>query len=669
MTELLFAIFYLAHFFVPGYCLLRFFRFHRHLFFLSLSLSYLLHHLILAVCHWFNGPPVLFTLLNIAVLFSTGLLLLWSGPGPWTQRTGFAQTNEHSKNGARTGPTSDWAEKRGVWLAGTIPIVLVLVYLTFDGPYLEVPADIWQHLGSMQDLFNRHFIAAQPFDDGIREFLFDNPNTWYFTLPWLADLLNVRVEALIQPLSLVNSAIFLTGIYIFSLHTLENLPLKRTYWLLASALSVAFCFLHFGVNIFSYVRYYVAAPAFLNHLVFLGSILVFWDVIRGLPRPGWGMVFVAVSIMSMALVHPQEAIFAGVMTSGLAIYFLSTRPWRHSESQHTASLNPARLKLGWIICSVILIGAVVLLCGSLMMRNPVGEAKDFGKFLRPLSYSLPFLKNLYVAQPAFHAYHAVTVWGISVYVLFLLHLKFFRASPILVVALLTPLLTIFNPLFVEFFLRFKSPEPIYRFIYIVPLYQVGAALVASSLQRLANRTHRISRFISSAILVVLVVTLLPLTFPGIKAHYSRVSTLQPVAQDNTPAHWQDLLIYLRSLEVPRKILTDPITGYMTRGLTPHAYSGDKYHDFHWSDYKDFNKDLEQDDVFDLYIGWLFIVNQREGALSRNGMMSGHWPADVLKIKKHYSSALFDHIARNADRFRILWQAKEITVYEIIESNR
>ena len=125
------------------------------------------------------------------------------------------------------------------------------------------------------------------------------------------------------------------------------------------------------------MRYYVAAPAFLNHLVFLGSILVFWDVIRGLPRPGWGMVFVAISIMSMALVHPQEAIFAGVMTSGLAIYFLSTRPWRHSESQHTASLNPARLKLGWIICSVILIGAVVLLCGSLMMRNPVGEAKDF----------------------------------------------------------------------------------------------------------------------------------------------------------------------------------------------------------------------------------------------------------------------------------------------------
>ena len=101
---------------------------------------------------------------------------------------------------------------------GALPIGLILVYLSYIGPYLEVPADIWAHLGSMQELFNQYFIEEQPMDGPLQHFVNAQKGLWYFTLPWLADLLNTRVELLMQPLSLINSAIFLTGIYLFSLH-------------------------------------------------------------------------------------------------------------------------------------------------------------------------------------------------------------------------------------------------------------------------------------------------------------------------------------------------------------------------------------------------------------------------------------------------------------------
>ena len=167
-------------------------------------------------------------------------------------------------------------------------------------------------------------------------------------------------------------------------------------------------------------------------------------------------------------------------------------------------------------------------------------------------------------------------------------------------------------------------------------------------------------------IVILLVLLMPLSIPGIHTHHARTHTLQQISADNTSEHWNDLFIYLRSLPTRRHVLTDPITGYLTSGLTPHNYSGIKYEDFPWGNYKNFNENLEQDNAFDQYIGWLFIVNQREGGLSENGRLSNHWPEKKLKIKSYYADDLFHHLKRNRDRFRVLWQANNITVYEIIE---
>ena len=209
---------------------------------------------------------------------------------------------------------------------------------------------------------------------------------------------------------------------------------------------------------------------------------------------------------------------------------------------------------------------------------------------------------------------------------------------------------------------------------MVPLYLAGGAISARLLQDFIQTQSLTRRIVPLGSIVILLVLLIPLSIPkwieeelpGIQTHYSRAHTLQKITPDNTSTHWNDLFIYLRSLPASRHVLTDPVTGYLTRGLTPHDYSGIKYEDFPWGDYKNFNENLEQDDAFDRYVGWLFIVNQREGGLSENGRLSNHWTADKLKITRYYSDDLFRHLKRHRDRFRVLWQANNVTVYEVIE---
>ena len=626
----------------------------------------------LAICHALNGPPVLFTLWSAAVILASGLFVVLSGQSlvPYLRATSNHTTIPVSVRQPRS--LTNELSGHGLWLAGAVPIGLILFYLSYIGPYLEVPADIWAHLGSMQELFNQYFIEEQTMDGQLKHFAWDQRGLWYFTLPWLADLLNARVELLIQPLSLVNSAIFLTGIYLFSLHVLKDLAFERRYWLLASGLSVGFCFLHFGVNIFSYLRYYVAAPAFLNYLIFLGTTLIFCDVVRGQLKSPLYLLFMSINLVSMLFIHVQEVLFTGVMLIGLSLYFLFWPLTIQSQPKLSKiEIRPTGLTviaLGRALCWAILGATVLTLAISFLDRDWVTVPRTplIEYFLIPLSSTLPVLKNLYVSNPTDKVYHAVTLWGVVVYLLCLLRFRFLAISPILLIGMLSPVITLFNPLFVEFFLFHKTPEPFWRFIYVVPLYLAGGAISARLLQDLVQTQSLTRRIVPLGGIVILLVLLMPLSIPGIQTHYSRAHTLQEISPDNTSTHWNDLCIYLRSLPARRHVLTDPITGYLTRGLTPHDYSGIKYEDFPWGDYKNFNENLEKDDVFDQYVGWLFIVNQREGGLSENGRLSNHWPADKLKIKRYYSGDLFRHLKRNRNRFRVLWQANDITVYEILE---
>ena len=202
----------------------------------------------------------------------------------------------------------------------------------------------------------------------------------------------------------------------------------------------------------------------------------------------------------------------------------------------------------------------------------------------------------------------------------------------------------------------------------MPLYAVGAVIFATAIEQI-KRAKRIG--VGSATIVLLLVwtlTLFPVDWPYLQVlstQPTRITTITKVPDDNSASHWSDLFVFLRSLPTSYDVLTDPITGYLARGLTQHRYSGGKFSNDPTLGYINFNENLSQDSNFDRYENWLLVVNQREGGVSRNGELSGHWMRDELQLRKYYSEELFSHIGRNSERFQILWQGKESIVYKIV----
>lgn len=118
------------------------------------------------------------------------------------------------------------------------------------------------------------------------------------------------------------------------------------------------------------------------------------------------------------------------MLIGLSFYFL-LRPLL-IQPQPIPSEIEVR-PLGRTLCWAILGATVLTLTISFFYRDwvVVPDSPLIKYFLTPLSPTLPVLKHLYVINPAFQPYHAVTVWGVVIYLFYLLRFRFLAISPIL----------------------------------------------------------------------------------------------------------------------------------------------------------------------------------------------------------------------------------------------
>jgi len=63
--------------------------------------------------------------------------------------------------------------------------------------------------------------------------------------------------------------------------------------------------------------------------------------------------------------------------------------------------------------------------------------------------------------------------------------------------------------------------------------------------------------------------------------------------------------------------------------------------------------------------WLLVVNLREGAPSRVGRLSGHWPENILTLRRYYAPRTVNWVAGQPDRFRLIWERDQARVYEVI----
>lgn len=558
-----------------------------------------------------------------------------------------------------------------------VPVVVVagvVVYVAWAGPYLEVPADAWWHL----DRISR---VLQELGDGMIEpmqgavHLLDKENYYWHTLTaYFIYLAGMGLEESLPYLALANTVLLCIGVYSFSLFTFEQLETSRREQYLMSAAALLFFVTQFGVNVFSYVRYYVFAPTYLNYIVYLAALVCLMEFLSRTDRSF--RVFLAGTILLLVagMVHFQEAVFI-IVLGGTLLLVESTRcliAGSGASDGEADQTKPENARTLWLFALLVCGYTVshVLAYWTLEKENPLAHG-----LMSDIRYYIPFLQNLYVLKPTGQFYQVVTVWGVLVYSLFLLHGRRFLRSSYLVAGMTVPFVTVFNPVFTDFFLRFAGPEVIWRMCYMVPLFIVGGYFLVKALDSVVGARSMLAKASGLTIAVALVALLLPVRTAYFVAPYSKVYTLAPVSEGNSHRVWNDLLAFLDTRE-NSGIITDQVTGYVLNGLTNHKYRGYKFYSRYAShiDLQEYDRDfrkkngwkrLVSESGFKVKEPWMVVVNRRDGDLSETGRYGGHWPEDVMHVSKQYSESFLRYIEDEESMFRKVWDRNGIKVYEVI----
>ena len=143
----------------------------------------------------------------------------------------------------------------------------------------------------------------------------------------------------------------------------------------------------------------------------------------------------------------------------------------------------------------------------------------------------------------------------------------------------------------------------------------------------------------------------------------RYATLRGVAPSNDYRNWDDLIEELRVFRY-RHVLTDPVTGYVITAMTKNRTFGFKFHGS--GDLLNPNVPAYGSNSFEDYVGWLLVLNLRNGGYSENGSQSGHWPGDALKTSKFYSAQLVEFLENPPPHIQLIWESDSIKLFEIVD---
>ncbi|KAA3631857.1 MAG: hypothetical protein DWQ08_04330 [Proteobacteria bacterium] len=653
-----FAVIYLAAMLAPGAVVTAFLgiRENRVGFSLLFSLSILVFCLVLARLFEIGTSGYAGLLGAVGVLLLLGLYALWR-----SGRIGFS------------GVLPDRA-----FLIAAATLSAVALYTLWAGPYLEIPADGWYHIGQINEQFadiGRGDIGAV---GSLRTLFGAEAEYWYTIAGFFIWLGSESFERGVVELSVSNSLLFSAGVYSFALFVFRFIVVSRLLRHAIAGASVFFFFAHFGIGVFSYPRYYVFAPAFLNFVVYLTAISCVIHALRGEAR---GIRFFAIFVVSTlltAMLHVQETLFVMAMTGAMvAVSYVRARLARPLETvlkggEGSRAAGVDTRTLGVVFWSMVVIYGVFHVSAYLLLERH--DPLVHGRMI-DLKVVLPFLENLYILKPTYQFYQVITVWGVFLYGLFLVGIRHVATSPYLVAGMLMPVMTLFNPLFTDLFLRFSNPVVLWRLSFVMPLPFVGAYFFVLGACRAVTASRISVRLGGVAVVVALVALLLPFESRFFVSPHSKVYMLLPVDPRNDHRVWKDLIDFLAERDTSG-IITDRITGYVLDGMTKHHYRGwkftgryaprvrEKSYDDEAFAPPDGWKRLVRTREFKASRPWLVIVNRRNGANSTIGRKGRHWYENTLEVSRLYSPAFLDYLEKYPAMFVPIWENAGIEVYEI-----
>jgi len=631
MTGISYFILHLLAMTLPGWFIMRLFGFGSGRPIFILAASYIYFALLATLSKWLHLPLNAFLAIYALLFFLIAGLSFRVHPNPGNHKDGRQ------------------------WLSGLLVVICsYILYRYLVGPYTEVPADLFRHLEYVQGqlkAINDGYLG--PKHNAIA-LLKQQGGIWYSFYALITSFTGLALDQTLPWATLANGLIFLSAVYGFAWYIIGHYALSGNTRLMASLLATLFMSGHLGLSVFSYLRYYAFAPTMLNMVIYFASTIAILELLK------WGSwrirysLFITLGLVASTLIHSQESLFilviGGMMLAWFAFYPTRRNPAPVIPFRHTTA------GVYRIILLLFTLGFFALVTWSYISQKRPDLA--FNKVLQ-LSQQGPIFNRILFLNPAHQGIQTITLWGLFVYILFVVYWRKFIGHPYLFGGMLIPFFTVFNPIFVDWFLRMDGVHTLWRMLYMVPLHFVAALLVVFLISSARDTTVLWRKGLSCFSIGLLFALLLPLS--GINTNSRQ--TLAKVDFNDSYLYWQDMIDYLnKEQKIPVSILTDPVTAYLIKGLTRHRtyqykFFNSRVHPFNFEDYS--SAPLKK------YKGWLLIMNDRNGGYSDTGNDSNHWPGDILNTSDFYSLPLREHIKSNpGPRFEEIWQKDGIHVYRL-----
>jgi hypothetical protein len=538
-------------------------------------------------------------------------------------------------------------------LGALLIVGLFAVYHLVAGAYTEIPSDFWSRLGDVTDQWLLIELGRFSAVEGVSKLIDDRVYVPFIhgVVAYSAGLMPLD---LVTPATLVTTLLFLLAVYYFALRIQLRLRISEKEKINIAIATTALTVLVFGVASFSYVRYYAYFPHILNMTLLLTVMSIFLDFLEERDGKTWSLALCAIFILVMGIVNTQEALFAMVLMTTTVVWQVGRKcAWQGGSAKQYA------LPIGLFGLALIFVTAIVI---SLGFEEKL-EAYTSNPHLFDLGEIIPGLEGVLIANPELRFWDALGWFGVTVYIWFVFRWRWFKDQDYVCGAMLSPLLTLFNPLFVIWFLQVASWDPLWRLAFLIPIPYVAATLLIRSAGRVVERSWSASIIGTRVIFIVLVILIFPVQWGSFSNDNSRVPSLFSVDNKNGAGLWVDVIQYLNNNYEAGTFITDNVTNYVLHTATRHQ--GNSHPKMRWQknespfagDYADRLTYYKRD-------GELVVVNHRDGELSVNGRVSGHWRENILKVSALYPPKLLDYLSSNPDEFELIWEKDNIFVFRI-----
>ena len=639
---------YLGYLVLPGYLVLLLAKVRRHRFLLGYGISFSLLVISQIPVRILGGSPAFwFFLLHLFI----GLALLISWLFGRQHNTPVTKKKSHKSISVRV-------------LGITVGVFGFSVYHLIVGPYTEIPSDFWIYLGNSWNQLTEMKKGVLPGSGlGINELVDGDYVT--FLHEAAAYFFQSNPLWLVPGITMVTSVIFLISTYWFVLRIISNVRISNELKVVIAVLTCILTFFSFGVATFSYVRYYAYFDSIFNFPLIYLSIILLIDYLERRQSSASKCFLIALLFCIMVLVHKQEALYALIIIFGITTWKLI----RDSFQKNTIS------DILWRRISIlgyVMIGMVPLVLIYTFLKWDLAMPDSDSTVVIDASYFFPFTRELPITNPSLRFWDVLAVFGVVVYVWYFIRRRWFARLDYINIGMASPLLTLFNPIFVIWFLHLMTADVLWRMAYLMPLSLVAAFLIVYSFSNASKTKNRRAFSFATLMTLILLFSIFPFDFHYIYNSHSRLPSLYSVHYTNGADLWSDLIRATEKIGGKRVILSDGVTRYVLSNSTSHTQGVGGKELWRYERVPKFlnrphknnpNKNLRAYQQ----AGDLLVINKKDGSYSENGRRSGHWPEDILVVSDFYSNDLAEYVSetgRGTKYFKKLYSSDQIWIYEI-----